>query len=578
LVLSIRDISQQLLQERALQDSQKRLKPALEGAELGLWDWPLPSNQVFASTHAAQLHGLGSHTHSGPIIDFFKFTSAADQQNALQAFKKLRDGITNNFRVIYTVKQPGCAARHLESTAKLYRNSQGQPERMIGVINDISVRTLREQALGASEAKFTTLFHASPEPVSVSRLSDGAFLEVNPSFCQTFGWSAEQVIGKTALQINFWNDLELRLRLGKKLLDNGQVDEEIAEFRTQDGRVITCMFAGRLIFIGRRRCLLTTFRDITEQQQVQRALKLSEEKFAKAFFPTPYSISISERSSGRFIEVNAGFSDLTGYSAAEAIDRTSLQLNCWGNALERDQLLAMLARDGQVNNVEIEGRRRNGELITTEVSVAGININGVDCLLLIARDISALKQAQIQHMAYHDPLTNLPNRALLMDRLSQQIALLKRHNLRGALLFLDLDHFKHINDSLGHPLGDAVLKMIAARLEISIRQEDTVARLGGDEFVVLISELEGSRTDVGRQVRELANKLRRLLSEPMMLDGHRLQVTPSIGMVLIPDHGDRPDDLLSAPILPCIALKPAAATPCRCFAKTCKKPPVLACA
>ncbi len=546
LVLSIRDISQQLLQERALQDSQERLKLALEGAELGLWDWSLPSNQVFASTHAAQLHGLGSHAHSGPITDFFKFTSAADQQNALQAFKKLRDGITNNFRVIYTVKQPGCVARHLESTAKLYRNSQGQPERMIGVINDISVRTLREQALSASEAKFTTLFHASPEPVSVSRLSDGAFLEVNPSFCQTFGWSAEQVIGKTALQINFWNDLELRLRLGKKLLENGQIDEEIAEFRTQDGRVITCMFAGRLIFIGRRRCLLTTFRDITEQQQVQRALKLSEEKFAKAFFATPDSISISERSSGRFIEVNAGFSDLTGYSAAEAIGRTSLQLNCWGNVLERDQLLAMLARDGQVNNFEIEGRRRNGQLMTTEVSVAGININEVDCLLMIARDISALKQAQaqIQHMAYHDPLTNLPNRALLMDRLSQQIALLKRHNLRGALLFLDLDHFKHINDSLGHPLGDAVLKMIAARLEISIRQEDTVARLGGDEFVVLISGLEGSRTDVGRQVRELANKLRRLMSEPMMLDGHRLQVTPSIGMVLIPDHGDRPDDLL----------------------------------
>ena len=137
-----------------------------------------------------------------------------------------------------------------------------------------------------------------------------------------------------------------------------------------------------------------------------------------------------------------------------------------------------------------------------------------------------------------------PNRALLMDRLSQQIALLKRHNLRGALLFLDLDHFKHINDSLGHPVGDTVLKIITARLEASVRLEDTVARLGGDEFVVLLSGLEGSREEVTEKVRELADTLRELLSEPMFLDGQRLQVTPSIGIALIPDHGSTPTDLL----------------------------------
>jgi diguanylate cyclase (GGDEF)-like protein len=131
-----------------------------------------------------------------------------------------------------------------------------------------------------------------------------------------------------------------------------------------------------------------------------------------------------------------------------------------------------------------------------------------------------------------------------MDRLSQQIALLKRHNLRGALMFLDLDHFKHINDSLGHPVGDTVLKIITARLEASVRMEDTVARLGGDEFVVLLSGLEGSRSEVSDQVREVADTIRELLSEPMFLDGQRLQVTPSIGIALIPDHGSTPTDLL----------------------------------
>ncbi|WP_134929246.1 bifunctional diguanylate cyclase/phosphodiesterase, partial [Pseudomonas protegens] len=106
------------------------------------------------------------------------------------------------------------------------------------------------------------------------------------------------------------------------------------------------------------------------------------------------------------------------------------------------------------------------------------------------------------------------------------------------------DHFKHINDSLGHPVGDTVLKIITARLEASVRMEDTVARLGGDEFVVLLSGLEGSRNEVSEQVRQLAGTLRELLSEPMFLDGQRLQVTPSIGVALIPDHGSTPTDLL----------------------------------
>ncbi|MBX9913299.1 MAG: EAL domain-containing protein, partial [Pseudomonadaceae bacterium] len=296
---------------------------------------------------------------------------------------------------------------------------------------------------------------------------------------------------------------------------------------------------------GQPERMVGVLRDITARTLREQTLAASEEKFAKAFHASPDGISISEQSSGRFLEVNQGFCRLSGYTFEEVIGRTSVELNLW-DAQQRQSLLEPLSHDGYVRDLEMHIRHSNGQLMTAQISVQPITIDNTACLLMIARDISALKQAQaqIQHLAYHDALTNLPNRTLLMDRLSQQIALLKRHKLRGALLFLDLDHFKHINDSLGHPLGDAVLKLVAARLEISIRQEDTVARLGGDEFVVLISGLEGSRAEVSRQVRELANKLRQLLSEPMMLDGHRLQVTPSIGIVLIPDHGDTPADLL----------------------------------
>ncbi|MBD1550387.1 putative bifunctional diguanylate cyclase/phosphodiesterase [Pseudomonas typographi] len=277
-----------------------------------------------------------------------------------------------------------------------------------------------------------------------------------------------------------------------------------------------------------------------------RPLATAEDRFARLFQASPYPISVIERASGRFIEVNPCFSETFGWPSEDILGHTAEELMLWGDGLQCQALLADIERYGRVTHREIVARRKHGERVSLEMSAEPITLNGIACLLFTARDVTQLKsaQAQIQHLAYHDPLTNLPNRALLMDRISQQVTHLKRNNQRGALLFLDLDHFKHINDSLGHPVGDAVLKIITARLEASVRLEDTVARLGGDEFVVLISGLEGTRSEVTLQVRQAADGLRELLAEPMTLDGHRLLVTPSIGMALIPDHGTQPADLL----------------------------------
>jgi diguanylate cyclase (GGDEF)-like protein/PAS domain S-box-containing protein len=435
---------------------------------------------------------------------------------------------------------------YLESTAKLYRDDLGNPVRMTGILIDISERVRREQRLAASEEKFATLFQASPDPICVSRIRDGVFIEINPSFSEVFGWQPEEIVGRSAPQLQFWADPEQRTRVFGELLRNQGLDNVEARFHTRDGRLLTCVVSSRFIRVERQLCITTTFRDITARQQAEAALKASQEKFAKAFHSSPDAITITERDSGRYIEINEGFSRLTGYRADEVLGRTSKEMNIWARPSERDQMLEELRRNGRVHHLEMIGQHRDGSQKVVEVSVEQIDLEGTACLLLTARDVSALKdaQAQIQHLAYHDPLTNLPNRALLTDRLTQQIALLQRHKMRGALLFLDLDHFKHINDSLGHPLGDAVLKMVTARLEASVRLEDTVARLGGDEFVVLLTGLEGKRSEVTYQVRGIADKLRKLLAEPMLVEGHRLQVTPSIGIALIPDHGASPADLL----------------------------------
>ena len=136
-------------------------------------------------------------------------------------------------------------------------------------------------------------------------------------------------------------------------------------------------------------------------------------------------------------------------------------------------------------------------------------------------------------MAQHDPLTGLPNRALFSDRLNQELARARRRNGRFAMVFLDLDHFKQVNDSFGHDVGDQVLRQIAGRLRDSVRAADTVGRIGGDEFVVLMAQLSDSDS-----ILALAEKLRAVLRRPLLVDGHEMNISCSIGVAVYPEDGD----------------------------------------
>ena len=406
--------------EQALKESQERLDLALDSAQLGTWDWHIPTGMLYGSARSAELHGMPPEPFHEPFDSFFDGVPEKERGTMRDAYSSLREGPAGNYQITYRIQLENGSSRFLESRARLYRDANGQPLRMAGTLLDITDQVEREQRLTSSEEKFAKAFHSSPDAITITERDSGRYLEVNDGFCRLTGHTSENVIGRTAYDIGIWADNH------------------------------------------------------------------------------------------------------------------------------RDLLLRDLQESGRVHHREMQAFSKDGEMLTVDVSVEAITLNGTACLLMTARDISQLKsaQAQIKHLAYHDPLTDLPNRASLMERLSEQIEWLKHHNLRGALLFLDLDHFKHINDSLGHPVGDSVLKIITARLEATVRAEDTVARLGGDEFVVLLSGLLGTRTEVTHQVRGLADTLRELLAEPMFLDGQRLQVTPSIGMALIPDHGSTPADLL----------------------------------
>ncbi|AMO37981.1 hypothetical protein AC731_014180 [Thauera humireducens] len=185
--------------------------------------------------------------------------------------------------------------------------------------------------------------------------------------------------------------------------------------------------------------------------------------------------------------------------------------------------------------------RKSGRMLWAETSGVRINWNGRPATLNIVNDITARKAAEdsIRHLAHHDPLTGLPNRVLLQDRLERALASAQRNGTSLAMLFIDLDGFKPVNDRYGHDTGDALLQAVAKRLRGTLRHSDTAARIGGDEFVVLLPVLAETQ-DAGL----IAAKLRTAIASPFEIDGHRITISASIGLALYPRDGDTASELM----------------------------------
>ena len=188
---------------------------------------------------------------------------------------------------------------------------------------------------------------------------------------------------------------------------------------------------------------------------------------------------------------------------------------------------AARAKEAQTLQTETQLREANERLVVASV------------LALTLTEAAEGATAQMSYMAQHDILTGLPNRALLTDRLTQSMALAQRHGQKVVLLYLDLDNFKQVNDTLGHAVGDALLQAVAQRLSASVRQSDTVCRQGGDEFVLLLAEV-----DTAKDAARAAAMLIEATAEPYLVDGHRLQVSTSIGLSIYPDDGSDVETLL----------------------------------
>ncbi len=282
--------------------------------------------------------------------------------------------------------------------------------------------------------------------------------------------------------------------------------------------------------------------DSNAELEAQRdAISSLEERFAKIFQTSPDPMLISRKSDGQIVEVNDAWVAVFGYQRSECVGVTGADLGLWVETTDRAKLLSSLAHGQPLRSFETRLRKKNGEIAAVSMSAEVIDLDGVDHLIIPVIDVTERKQAEsrIRFLATRDALTGLPNRMALMQHLTEALSEAEASGASVALLFLDLDRFKSINDSLGHLLGDAFLRAVAQRLSPLLGDGESLSRLGGDEFVAMISPLRSRE-----QASQLAQRMLDALRQPLAVEEHELSRDASVGISIYPADASEPSTLL----------------------------------
>ncbi|MDP2810762.1 MAG: PAS domain S-box protein [Rhodocyclaceae bacterium] len=421
--------------------------------------------------------------------------------------------------------------------------NEGMRPVVLVVLTDIAARKQAEVALREQEKFFRLIAENLGDFIAVLDL-EGRRIYNSPSYQRLFG-DTRDLRGTDSFAEIHEDDRPRIKEAFRETLRTGIGQRTDYRFVLADGSIRQMESVGGVIkdSAGRVARVVVVARDITERKQAEDQLRIA----AIAFEAHEGMLVTDDRCVIQC--VNHAFSKLTGYSAMEAIGRTPGMLGSGRHdAAFYAAMWESIHRNGSWQG-EIWNRRKSGEVYPQWLTIAAVrNGDGVVTTHYVATmtDISERKTAEdkIRRQALYDDLTQLPNRRLLMDRLQKALAASARSGRRGALLLIDLDNFKEVNDTHGHGHGDLLLQQVAQRLNKCIREADTVARLGGDEFVVMLTDLSESSGEAIGQAEVAGDKILAALNQFYDLLGKEHHSTPSIGVTLFADQRQSVDELL----------------------------------
>ncbi|BBA35918.1 PAS domain S-box/diguanylate cyclase (GGDEF) domain-containing protein [Methylocaldum marinum] len=430
------------------------------------------------------------------------------------------------------------ATHGIEGFARLVDGTAFDDVALLGFVGPLSLILLLV-ALGKRCAKAAppprhardclgTILEFSPAAVCVTDSVDGRCVYANRAACDLLGYPSEEYgkIDVDRVMAEVCSARHLRL----EALASGNVARRALQVRRGDGRFLTADVSVRMLD-GRK--FVWSFTDITEQKNTEQKLQ-NEIRFTDELIRRLPGLFYLADKDGHFLRWNANFEEISGYSAGELKRAHPLDFISEDDrhAFVGDNVIDMFTsgRFQADSYLLTKDQQRIPFFFTSTEAKLGQN----DCLLGVGVDITSRKTAeeQIYYLAHYDALTNLPNRILFNDRISRTLSFASRYGQQFAVLFVDLDSFKEINDTHGHNVGDIALQQAAQRISQSLRESDTVARIGGDEFLVLLPGISGTE-----EACIVAEKILRAVARPIEVNGSEIVVCSSIGIAIYPLHG-----------------------------------------
>ena len=392
------------------------------------------------------------------------------------------------------------------------------------------------------------IVHTTPE---------GHILRCNAEFAEIIGYPREEVRGLMLQEITPDEDGAQCLASFQKLW-TGASDALSLEIRLirKDGSLTLAKLTVSLLRDreGWPSHLLAHVEDIHERLKpdagqtaiAESAASAKEDRYRTTFETSPDGVLIARAEDGKIVEVNPAFLETLQFSRDEVIGHTSTELDIWADESDTSQVAEALYEQGACRDLEVRLRRKNGEVFWGQLSATYAEFDGESCVISYIRDVSAAKadEEKIRSLAFYDTLTGLPNRRLLWERLRQALISSIRSGSKHALLFVDLDGFKSLNDTLGHHIGDLLLQETARRIAGCVREVDTVARLGGDEFVIILEDLSQIAEIAAAQARTVGGKILGAIDQPFLLEGRECHTTSSMGITVFGNQSESTNEVL----------------------------------
>ncbi|TWI59850.1 PAS domain S-box protein [Halalkalibacter nanhaiisediminis] len=455
--------------------------------------------------------------------------------------------IQGNFLKVLQHKEPVTFERYEsngwigQTTLTPIFDDDGHVEYIFSVTQDLKENNKMKEAITQKTNELELVWNYTSDAIFIMK-EDGSIYKVNPAFEEMLGWTEEE-ISKEPIPPIFWGHNQAKHEAFLRRLFSGENFNNIERKRVcKNGKIIDVLASYRPIILEEKNYAVAMYKEVTNIQVVQQKLRESEEQFKSLFVHNPDLIVATDQN-GNITNVNSAVQTVLGYTEEDITDDFINVLMGY----KEDQIKERIryvnkTLQGETQAYELSVYNKKGNRVDLKIKSIPIKKNGeIKGVYEVGQDITLQKQAEekLKKLALCDTLTDLPNRRAINEEIDAALIEASQNNHSLALLYIDLDHFKEINDSKGHLIGDELLVQFSLKVKDIVSEKNIIARLGGDEFLILMPKVDHSTGP-----KALAKSIIQSLQEPMTIAGHEIQTTLSIGIAMYPDHGVQKRELL----------------------------------